>query len=187
MDGRLLETPELQAAEEQPLLRPAEQTFHAPPPLEQLHQPPRPTSNEIPAHLQGILDPGVPPHRYHRLRTVSPSRLPDLGRVILGVGQHRPELYAELMDGLEQWLEVDLVVLVTRGYGEGEGHLRLGAACGVHPVSEDEAALASAYAGFGVALAGAVVRGSLAVGVYVGAVDGDDVSLHGPILQQPPE
>jgi len=88
---------------------------------------------------------------------------------------------------LEQWLEVDLVVLVTRGHGEGEGHHRLDAACGVHPVSEDEAALASADAGFGVALAGAVVQGSLAVGVYVGAVDGDDVSPHGPNVQQPAE
>jgi hypothetical protein len=57
----------------------------------------------------------------------------------------------------------------------------------VHPVSEDDSSLASAYAGFGVALAGAVVRGSFAVGVYVGAVDGDDVSLDGPIFQQPPE
>jgi hypothetical protein len=57
----------------------------------------------------------------------------------------------------------------------------------VHPVSEDESSSASAYAGFGVALAGAVVRGSLAVGVYVGAVDGDDVSLHRPILQQTSE
>ena len=82
---------------------------------------------------------------------------------------------------------MDFVVLVTRGHGEGEGHLRLDAACGVHPVSEDEASSASAYAGFGVALAGAVVRGSLAVGVYVGAVDGDDVSLHTPILQQTSE
>jgi len=71
---------------------------------------------------------------------------------------------------------MDLVVLVTRGHGEGEGHLRLG-----------ETTLASAYAGFGVALAGAVVRGSLAVGVYVGAVDGDDVGLHGPSVQQPAE
>jgi len=52
----------------------------------------------------------------------------------------------------------------------------------VHPVSEDETALASADAGFGVALAGAVVRGSLAVGVYVGAVDGDDFGLHRPSL-----
>ncbi len=60
---------------------------------------------------------------------------------------------------------------VTRGHGEGEGHLRLDAACGVHPVSEDEASSASAYAGFGVALAGAVVRGSLAVGFYVGELD----------------
>ncbi len=39
----------------------------------------------------------------------------------------------------------------------------------------------------GPALTGAVVRGSPAVGVYVGAVDGDDFSLHRPILQQPPE
>ena len=54
-------------------------------------------------------------------------------------------------------MNLDLVVLVTRGHGEGEGHLRLDAACGVHPVSEDESSLASAYAGFGVALAGAVV------------------------------
>ena len=57
----------------------------------------------------------------------------------------------------------------------------------VHPVSEDEASFASAYAGFGVALVGAVVWSSLAVGVYVGAVDGDDGSLHGSIFQQPPE
>ena len=57
----------------------------------------------------------------------------------------------------------------------------------MHPVSEDKASSASAYAGFGVALAGAVVRGSLAVGVYVGAVDSDDVSLHRPILQQTSE
>ena len=54
-----------------------------------------------------------------------------------------------------------LVVLVSRGHGEGERHLRLDAACGVHPVSEDEVALASAYTGFGVALAGAIVRGSV--------------------------
>ncbi len=54
----------------------------------------------------------------------------------------------------------------------------------MHPVSEDEASSASADAGFGVAPAGAVVRGSLAVGVYVGAVDGDDVSLHGPSFEE---
>ena len=53
------------------------------------------------------------------------------------------------MDAFQQWLEVDLVVLVTRGYGEGEGHLRLDAAGGVHPVSEDEASPASADSGFG--------------------------------------
>jgi len=67
----------------------------------------------------------------------------------LGVRQHRLELYAEPVDSLEQWLEVDLVVLVTRGYGEGEGHLRLDAAGGVHPVPEDETLFASADAGFG--------------------------------------
>jgi len=54
----------------------------------------------------------------------------------------------------------------------------------VNPVSEDEASPASADAGFGVALAGAVVRGSLAVGVYVGAVDGDDLSPHRPSLEE---
>ena len=57
----------------------------------------------------------------------------------------------------------------------------------MYPASEDESSLASAYAGFGVALAGSVVRGSLAVGVYVGAVDSDDVSLHGPVFQQTSE
>ncbi len=57
----------------------------------------------------------------------------------------------------------------------------------MHPISEDEASFASAYAGFGVALAGAVVRGSLAVDVYVGAVHGDDVALHGPSAQQTSE
>jgi len=54
----------------------------------------------------------------------------------------------------------------------------------VYPVSEDEAALASAYVGFGVALAGAVVWAPPAVGVYVGAVDGDGVSLYGPSLEE---
>ena len=53
------------------------------------------------------------------------------------------------------------------------------------PVSEDEASLASADAGFGVAPAGAVVEAPLAVGLYVGAVDGDDFPLHHPVLQQP--
>jgi len=43
---------------------------------------------------------------------------------------------------------MDFAVLVTRGPGV-EGHLRLDAACGVHPVSEDEAAFASADAGSG--------------------------------------
>ena len=185
--SRLLEASEPEAAEGQPLLRPAEQPLHAPPPLEQIHQPLCPTSHKVPAHLEGILDPGVPPHRYHRLRTEFLSYRPHLGRVVLGVSQHRLELYAKPVDSLEQRLEIDLVVLVSRGHGEGEEHLRLDAACGVHSVSEDEASSASAYAGFGVALAGAVVRGSLAVGVYVGAVDGDDFGLHGPVFQQPPE
>ena len=94
---------------------------------------------------------------------------------------------AQGVDPFQQWLEIDLVVFVTRGYGEGEGHLRLGAACGVYPVSEDESSLASAYSGFGVALAGAVVQGSLAVGVYVGAVDGDDFSFNRPSVHQPTE
>jgi len=67
----------------------------------------------------------------------------------LGVRQHRLELYAEPVDSLEQWFEVDLVIHVTRGHGEGEGHLRLDAAGGVHPVSEDEDSPASADAGFG--------------------------------------
>ena len=39
----------------------------------------------------------------------------------------------------------------------------------------------------GIAPTGPVVQGSLAVGVYVGAVDGDDVSLHRPSLHQPAE
>ena len=57
----------------------------------------------------------------------------------------------------------------------------------MHPVPEDETASASANAGFGIGFAGAVVRGSLALGVYVGAVDGDDLSIHRPILQQTSE
>jgi len=56
----------------------------------------------------------------------------------------------------------------------------------VHPESEDEAALASADTAFGVALASAVFEAPLAVGVYVGAVDSDDVSLHHPRFYQPP-
>ena len=185
--GRLLKAPEPEAPQQQPLLSPAEQPLHAPPSPEQLHQPLCPTSHEVFAHFQGVLDPGVPPHRDDRLRTELLGGRPHLGRAVLGVSQHRLELYAQGVHLFQQRLEVDLVVLVSRGHGEGEGHLRLYAACGVHPVSEDETSSASAYAGFGVALAGAVVRGSLAVGFYVGAVDGDDRSLHTPILQQSPE
>ena len=149
VDGRLLKAPEPEAAQQKPLLRPAEQPLHAPPPLEQLHQPLCPTSHEVPAHLQSVFDPGVPPDWNDGLRTEFLGCRPHLGRVVLGVSQHRLELYAEAVDSLEQGLEIDLVVLVTRGHGEGEGHLRLDAAGGVHPVSEDEASLVSADAGFG--------------------------------------
>lgn len=59
---------------------------------------------------------------------------------------------------------MDFFVLVKQGHREGEGHLRHDTVCGVLPVSEDEATLASAYAGFGVLFAGAFVRGLLAAG-----------------------
>ena len=77
--GGLLKASELEAPQQKPLLSPAKQPFHAPPPLEQLHKPPRFSSHEVPAHLQGVLDPGVPPNRNHRLRTEVPSCLPNLG------------------------------------------------------------------------------------------------------------
>jgi len=76
------------------------------------------------------------------------------------------------VDLFEEWFEIDLVVLVAWGDGEGEGQLRVCAACGVHPVSEDEASLAPADAGIWVAQAGPVVMAPLAVGLDVGAVDG---------------
>jgi len=95
----------------------------------------------------------------------------------LGVYDHCLEPDAQTLNLFQQRFEILLVVLLTRGYGEGEGHLRLGAACGVHPISKDEAVLVSTDAGFGVAPGRAVFRCLLAVYVCVGAVDGDDPSL----------
>jgi len=91
------------------------------------------------------------------------------------------------VDLFEEWFEIDLVVLVAWGDGEGEGQLRVCAACGVHPVSEDEASLAPADAGIWVAQAGPVVMAPLAVGLDVGAVDGYDVSLYHTGVNQPSE
>jgi hypothetical protein len=54
----------------------------------------------------------------------------------------------------------------------------------MHPVAEDEASLAYAYAGFGVTPALAVVLAPLAVGLDVGAVDGDDFGLRRPSLEE---
>ncbi len=56
----------------------------------------------------------------------------------------------------------------------------------MHPVSEYEAPLAPPHPRVGVALPGLVVPGSLAIGLEVGAVDGDDLCLHRPGVHQPP-
>jgi len=91
------------------------------------------------------------------------------------------------LNPLQQWLEIGLVILVAWGYGEGERHLGVCAAGGVHPVSEDEAPLAPPHPRVGVAPAGPVVLAPLAVGFDVSAVDGDDLSLHRSGLEEPPE
>ena len=111
-------------------------------------------------------------------------RVPSLLGTVLGISQHHLEPDAQAVDLFDQWFEIDLVVLVAWGDGEGEGHLRVGAAGGVHPVSEDKASPAPAHSGVGVAQAGPGVPAPLAVGLDVGAVHGDDLSLHHPGLKQ---
>jgi len=54
----------------------------------------------------------------------------------------------------------------------------------VHTVAEDEAPPASADPRIRVASSGLVILVSLAVGLYVGAIDGDCFTLHPPLFQQ---
>jgi len=128
MDADLLQASDLEAAEEEPLLGPAEQPLHASPLPEELHQAACASDHEVLPHAEGFLDPGVPPDGDDGLCAVGFSGRPDIFGAILGVCQHRLEPDAQAVYPFEERLEIGLVVLVTRGYGEGEVHLGVGAA-----------------------------------------------------------
>ena len=187
MDAYLLQASDLEASEHEPLLGSAEESLYAPPLPKLLHQPVCASDHEVLTHLEGVLDPGVPPYGDDWLCVIVLGFRPDFSGAVLGICEHRTEPDAEAVDPFEQRLEIGLVVLVAWGDGEGEGHLGFGAACGVHPVSEDEAPLSTPHPGVGIAPPRLVVQAPLAVGLQVGVVDGYDLSPHHLGVEEPPE
>jgi len=94
VDADLLQSSDPEATPHQPLLGPAEEPFHAHPPLEQLHQASCSPDHEVLPHPEGLLDPGVPSDGDDGLRAVCFHCVPGFPGAVLGVGEHRPEAEA---------------------------------------------------------------------------------------------
>ena len=88
VDEGLLQAPEPEASQHEPLLSTAEQPLDAPPPLEQLHQSLGPSNNEVLPYSEGVSEAGVPPDGDDGLCTVGLRGLPDHSRAVLGVGYY---------------------------------------------------------------------------------------------------